>query len=171
MDCDKKNLATTYIGAIPVDTLDSTPDYVLTERDVEDPNTGKIIRSMTRTPGAKLFGGGSFDNVAVIEPNNTIEVPEGQVIAAVVQNMGSYNMVVPADNKRPDFFVIKEVGTMLMVQNTGFITYPEGHQFIVGQDYWLATDASGRAVTDSTSGIHLFRPIDSRRLAIDIYTA
>lgn len=170
MDCDNKQLSTTYIGNIDVFTLDRVPDFILAEVDVEDSNTGKIIRSMVRVPGPKLFAGGVWDNMITIEPNNDIELPENQPIAAVVQNMGSYNVVIPANGKRPDFFIIKKIGTMLLVQNTGFITYNDGHQFIVGQDYWLAADNSGKAVTDDTSGVHLFRPIDSRRLAIDIYT-
>lgn len=169
MNCGKP-LETVYLGDLPVDTLSSLPSYMLAERDVADKNTGKVVRSITRVPAERLFGGGTLDNVTTIEPNNEIEVPENQPIAAVVQNMGSYNMVVPANGKHPDFFIIGNLGDMLLIQNTGFITYNEGHRFIVGQDYWLANDASGLAVTDDTSGIHLFRPIDSRRLAIDIYS-
>lgn len=165
MDCDKKNLATTYIGAIPVDTLDSTPDYVLTERDVEDPNTGKIIRSMTRTPGAKLFGGGSFDNVAVIEPNNTIEVPEGQVLAGKIVNNGSYNTVEVAEDSA-DFLIVGNLGTMLKIQNTGFVYIPNGHQYVIAAQYYAGED--GYPTTDSTSGFKLFKPISSTMLAINL---
>lgn len=167
MDCDKKNLATTYIGAIPVDTLDSTPDYVLTERDVEDPNTGKIIRSMTRTPGAKLFGGGSFDGQTVIEPNNEIEVQESQPLGARIVNNGNYNTVELSDIGQPvDFLIIRKMGTMLVIQASGFVYYPEGHQFIVGQDYWLSD--SGLPTTDPTSGVKLFKPISSTKLVITL---
>lgn len=169
MDCNNKQLSTTYIGNLPVDTLDSTPDYVLTERDVEDPNTGKIIRSMTRTPGAKLFPGGTFDNIATIEPNNEIEVPENQVIAGKVQNNGSYNTVVPATGGA-DFLIVGKLGQMLLIQNTGFVNIPNGHQYVVGQDYWLSATTPGEVVTDSTSGIHLFKPISSTQLAVNIYT-
>ena len=169
MDCNNKQLSTTYIGNLPIDTLDSTPDYVLTERDVEDPNTGKIIRSMTRTPGAKLFGGGSFDNIAVIEPNNTIEVPEGQVIAGKIVNNGSYNTVEVAEDSA-DFLIVGNLGTMLKIQNTGFVYIPNGHQYVVGQDYWLSATTPGEVVTDSTSGVHLFKPISSTQLAVNIYT-
>lgn len=164
-ECNNKQLSTTYIGQIPVDTLDSTPDYVLTERDVEDPNTGKIIRSMTRTPGAKLFGGGSFDNIAVIDPNNTIEVPEGQVIAGKIVNNGSYNTVEVAEDSA-DFLIVGNLGTMLKIQNTGFVYIPNGHQYIVGAQYYTGED--GFPTTNSASGFKLFKPISQTQLAINL---
>lgn len=165
-DCDKA-IKTTYVGNVPVDTLDSVPDYVLTERDVEDPNTGKTIRSLTRTPGAKLFGGGSFDGQVVIEPNNEIEVQEAQPLAARVVNNGNYNTVELANiGQTPDFLIVRKMGTMLVIQTAGFIYYPNGHQFIVGQDYWLSDN--GLPTTDSSSGKKLFKPISSTTLVITL---
>jgi len=133
-DC-KKPLQTAYIGDIAVDTLDRVPDFILAERDVTDTNTGKTVRSMVRVPGAKLFGGGTMDNVTTIEPNNTIEVPEGQVLAGKIVNNGSYN-TVEVTSGTTDFLIIGNLADLLLIQNAGFIYFPEGHQYIVGQQYY-----------------------------------
>lgn len=165
-DCNKP-LATTYIGNIPVDNLDSLPDMILAERDVEDTNTGKTIRSMVRVPATKLFGGGNFDNVTTIEPNNEIEVPENQVLAGRIQNNGSYNTVELTDEtSEPDFIIVGKLGEQLLIQNTGFIYLPNGHQYVIGAQYY--SGENGMPTTSSTSGHKLFRPISSTKLAVNM---
>lgn len=167
MDCNNKQLSTTYIGNIDVFTLDRVPDFILAEVDVEDPNTGKVIRSMVRVPGAKLFGGGSFDGQTVIEPNNEIEVQESQPLGARIVNNGNYNTVELSNIGQPvDFLIIRKMGAMLVIQASGFVYYPEGHQYIVGQDYYLSD--SGLPTTDPTSGVKLFKPISSTKLVITL---
>lgn len=163
-DC-KKPLQTAYIGDVSVDTLDSLPDYILAERDVVDPNTGKTIRSMVRVPGAKLFGGGTTDNQTTIEPNNTIEVPENQVLAGKIVNNGSYNTVELSDGAT-DFLIIRNLGDLLVIQNTGFVYFPEGHQYIVGQQYYAGEN--GIPTTSNASGVKLFKPISTTKLAINL---
>ena len=164
MSCNKP-LQTAYIGDIAVDTLDSLPDYMIAERDVVDQKTGKTIRSMVRIPGAKLFGGGTMDNVTTIEPNNTIEVPENQVLAGRIVNNGSYNTVELA-SADTDFLIIGNLGDQLLIQNTGFAYFPEGHQYIVGQQYY--TGENGIPVTSPESGVKLFKPISTTKLAINL---
>lgn len=165
-DCDKA-IKTTYVGNVPVDTLDSVPDYVLTERDVEDPNTGKTIRSLTRTPGAKLFGGGNFDNVITLEANNAIEVPENQVLAGRIVNNGSYNTVeLTTASTQPDFIILGKLGDQVLIQSTGFVYMPNGHQYVVGADYYAGEN--GMPTTDSASGYKLFKPISSTKLVLTL---
>ena len=163
-DC-KKPLQTAYIGDIAVDTLDRVPDFILAERDVTDTSTGKTIRSMVRVPGAKLFGGGTMDNVTTIEPNNTIEVPEGQVLAGKIVNNGSYN-TVEVTSGATDFLIIGNLADLLLIQNAGFIYFPEGHQYIVGQQYY--TGENGIPTTSNASGVKLFKPISTTKLAINL---
>lgn len=167
MDDCKKPLATTYIGDIGIDNLDSLPDYILAERDVVDPNTDKTIRSMVRVPGAKLFGGGTMDNVTTLEPNNTITVPESQVLSARIVNNGSYNTVeLTSASSAPDFLVIGTLGDLVLVQNAGFVYIPEGHQYLVGQQYYSGED--GMPTTSSASGHKIFKPISTTKLAINL---
>lgn len=166
-NCNKKPLATTYIGDVAVDTLDSVPDYILAERDVVDPNTDQTVRSMVRVPGQKLFGGGNLDNVTTIEPNNTIEVPENQVLAGRVVNNGSYNTVeLTTASTTPDFLIIGTLADQLLIQNAGFVYIPEGHSYIVGQQYY--SSANGLPTTSSASGHKLFKAISTTKLAINL---
>lgn len=164
MDC-KKPLETAYIGDIAVDTLDRVPDYIIAERDVTDPNTGNTVRSMVRVPGEKLFGGGTLDNVTTIEPNNEIEVPENQVRSAKVVNNGNYN-TVELSASDTDFLVIGKLADLLLIQNSGFIYFPNGHQYVVGADYYAGED--GIPTTSSASGVKLFRPISTTKLAVKL---
>lgn len=161
----KKPLETTYIGDVAIDTLDSVPDYIIAERDVVDPNTGRTVRSMVRVPGAKLFGGGTMDNVTTIEPNNTITVPENQVLAGKIVNNGSYN-TVEVSSGATDFLIIGNLGDLLLIQNAGFVYIPEGHQYIVGQQYY--SGENGLPTTSSASGVKLFKPITTTKLAINL---
>lgn len=167
MENCNKPITTTYIGDIPVDTLDSLPDYIISERDVEDSSTGKIVRSMVRVPAVKLFGGGNFDNVTTIEPNNTIEVPENQVLAGRIQNNASYTAVELTDEtSAPDFLILGSLGGQLLIQSTGFVYMPNGHQYVIGADYYSGED--GLPTTDSTSGHKIFKPISSTKLVITL---
>ncbi len=165
MDDCKKPLETVYLGDIPVDTLDALPSYMLAERDIVDPNTDKTIRSITRIPAAKLFGGGTMDNITTIEPNNTIEVPENQVLAGRIVNNGSYN-TVELTSSEADFLIVGKVGDQLLIQNSGFVYFPEGHQYIVGQLYY--SGENGMPTTSPDSGYKLFRAISTTKLAIKL---
>ena len=166
MDC-KKPIETMYIGDVAIDTLDSVPDYILAERDVVDPNTNKTTRSMVRVPGQKLFGSGNLDNVTTIEPNNTISVPENQVLAGKIVNNGSYNTVeLAGTSDEVDFLIVgKLTEQQLLIQNTGFVYFPNGHQYIVGQTYY--SGANG-VPTTATGGRKLFKPISTTKLAIKL---
>lgn len=165
-NCNKP-LETVYLGDLPVDTLDSLPDMILAERDVLDPNTNKTIRSITRVPSGKLFGGGNFDNVTTIEPNNTIEVPENQVLAGRIQNNGSYTTVeLTTATSQPDFLILGNLGDQLLIQNTGFVYIPNGHSFVIGAQYF--SGENGLPTTDDASGHKLFKPISSTKLAITL---
>ena len=162
-NCDKK-LTTTYIGEIAVDTLDNLPDFILAERDVVDPNTQKTVRSMVRVPAGKLFGGGTMDNVTTLEPNNSITVPEKQVLAGRIVNNGNYTTVeLTTSTSEPDFIIIGNLGDLILVQTTGFIYFPEGHEYIVGQTYYSGAD--GVPTTSDASGHKLFKAISTTKLS------
>lgn len=167
LNCNKA-IETIYAADVPLDTLDSLPDYIWAERAVTNESTGKTKYTPIRVPANKLFGGGNFDNVTTIEPNATFTVTAGQPIAAYISNEGSYNVVKRADASHdPLFFIIGKLGDLLLIQNAGFIAYPEGHEYIVGQQYYLDT-ATGMPTTSTASGKKLFIPISTTKLAINM---
>lgn len=168
-DCNRP-VDTEYIGNVPLDTLASLPDFILAERDVEDVTTGNVARTLVRVPAEKLFPNGNYANVAAIQANNTaITVPERQVRAGYVANEGSANVVRYADTTHAPIFLMLGFSTdLLLVQSTGIVNILEGHNYIVGAQYYLATDGSGEPTTDSTSGKKLFIPISQTQLAINI---
>lgn len=57
---------------------------------------------------------------------------------------------------------------LLLVQSTGIVNILEGHDYIVGAQYYNSTDGSGEPTTDATSGQKLFIPISKTQLAINL---
>ena len=163
-------IKTEYIGDVPLDVLADLPDYFLAERDVEDVTTGNIARTLVRVPAQKLFPQGNYANVAAIQANNTsIDIPEGQVRAGYVANEGSANIAKYADATHAPIFLMLGFSTdLLLVQSTGIVNILEGHDYIVGAQYYNSTDGSGEPTTDATSGQKLFIPISSTQLAINL---
>ena len=161
---------TEYIGDVPLDVLANLPDYILAERDVEDVTTGNIARTLVRVPAQKLFPNGNYANVAAIQPNNvSLDIPEGQVRAGYVANEGSANGTKYADSTHAPIFLMLGFSTdLLLVQSTGIVNLLEGHDYVVGAQYYNAVDGSGEPTTDPTSGQKLFIPISTTQLAINI---
>lgn len=169
MDCNRP-VKTEYIADVPIDTLASLPDYMLAERDVEDVTTGNIARTLVRVPAEKLFPQGNYANVAAIQANNTaIDIPAHEVRAGYVANEGSANVAKYADaTHAPIFLMLGFSADLLLVQSTGIVNILEGHDYIVGAQYYLASDGSGEPVTNSASGKKLFIPISKTQLAINL---
>lgn len=169
MDCNRP-VKTEYIADVPIDTLASLPDYMLAERDIEDVTTGNIARTLVRVPAEKLFPQGNYANVAAIQANNTaIDIPAHEVRAGYVANEGSANVAKYADaTHAPIFLMLGFSADLLLVQSTGIVNILEGHDYIVGAQYYLATDGSGEPVTNSASGKKLFIPISKTQLAINL---
>ena len=167
-DC-AKNVEIQDIADVPIDNIESVPDYFITERDITDPSTGNIVRSFTRTPGAKILPNGTLDNIVAFEANNTgLTVPNNQVRGVRVVNSGSANIIQYADTThKPVMLAIgKTAGDLVLCQNCGFINIPNGHSYNVGQQYYQG--ASGEPTTSTASGFKLFIPVSSTRLAVNM---
>lgn len=168
LDC-AKNIQIQDIADVPIDNIESVPDYFITERDIVDPSTGNTIRSFTRTPGAKILPNGTLDNVVAFEANNTgLVIPEGQVRGVRVVNAGSAYTMQYADTTNAPVMIAIGVtaGNLVLCQNCGFINIPNGHEYIVGQQYYQ--DDDGEPTTDPTSGFKLFIPVSNTRLAVNM---
>ena len=169
MDCNSK-VKTINIADVAVDNLATLPDYFLAERDVEDASTGNVVRTPVRVPSGKIFPNVNNDNVTGLEINNSaIVVPEGQVRAGYVANEPGANIIRYADASHPAVFLMLGLHSdnVMRIQQSGFVIIPEGHHYIVGNQYYLGSN--GEPVTDSSiTGQKLFKPISETKLAINM---
>lgn len=166
MICDKK-IKTEYIGEVPIDIIESLPDYILAERDVEDSDTGNIIRTLVRVPARKLFPSINADNLFALDPNSTaITVPENQVRAVRIANNVSTPVMYYADNSHaPMMLALGEQADMMVCQNTGVVNLPEGHSYVIGAQYYAGNNGEP---TTTSGNYKLFIPVSSTKLLINM---
>lgn len=166
MSCEQP-IKTEYIGDVAIDNLDSLPDYVLAERDTEDLSTGNTVREMVRVPAGKLFPQGNMDNVFALETNNeAIEVPENAVRACRITNENSMFIMRYADaSHAPVFLALGKQAGLMLCQNSGVVNIPKGHQYIVGQQYYVG--ANGEPTT-SANDYKLFVPVSATKLVVNM---
>lgn len=167
--CAETPVKTQYLGEVPIDALDSLPEFLLGERDIEDPVSGDIKRTLSRIPSGRLFPNANMDNIIGIDANNVaIVVPENQVRAVYIKNEGSVHTMQYADEAhRATMLALGEMANVMLVQNAGFVNIPAGHDYIVGAEYWAGDN--GEPVTNKAVGTHLFTPISRTKLAVNIY--
>lgn len=167
-NCTDKKVKTEYLGDVQIDLIESFPEFILAERDVTDHETGIVVRSLVRVPSGRLFPNGTMANVFPLVGNNPdIIIPERQVRAGVVKNLVSSTQVQYADEENPAMFLL--IGTladMLLAQRNGVINLPNGHDYVISQQYYTSTDGSGEPTTDPESGQKLFIPISRTQLLI-----
>lgn len=168
-NCNPK-VKTIKAADVAIDNLETLPDYILAERDIEDQSTGNVKRSLVRVPAGKLFPNATQDNVTGLEINNTaITVPEAQVRGGYIANEVGANVMKYAGGAHPAMFLMlgTYIDNVMRVQNCGFVNIPEGHNYIIGVQYYLGTD--GEPVTDSTvTGQKLFIPVSRTKLAVNM---
>ena len=167
--CDHKPMVTQYLGDVQVDALDSLPEYILAERDVEDPLSGDLIRSLVRVPAGKLFPNGNYDNVSGLVANNDeLEIPDRQVRAGYVKNNISSTQVLYADTDNAAMFLmIGILADTVLIQPTGVVNLLAGHDYVIGAQYYLGVD--GIPTTDNTiTGQKLFIPVSRTQLLINL---
>lgn len=157
------------LAELPIDNLASLPDFFLTERNVLDETTGKTYHSITRTPANRLFPNGTMANAFTLDGNNpNIQPTVGQPIPVYIQNEGTSNVVYPANSTHPaQFFVTGMIGDLLLCQNTGVIYTLEGNEYIVGAQYYLASDG-GVTTSNTQTGQKLFIPLSQTKLLINL---
>ena len=169
MSCQNK-VRTVNIADVAIDNLATLPDYILAERDIVDDATGNVVRTPVRVPSATLFPNANNDNVIGLAINNTaIVVPQNQVRAGYIQNTVGANVMNYADSTHTADFLMLGLHTdnIMRVQNAGFVIIPEGHQYIVGAQYYVGEN--GEPVTDSTiTGQKLFKPLSATVLGINM---
>lgn len=167
--CNEKPYTITHVLDLDVDNLASTPDFFLGVRTVEDPSTGATIATPVRIPGERVMPTGNLSNVAAIDTNNTsLVIPENQVRAGYIDVQPGGNVMRLSDATHPaEFLMLGEYTSgKMLIQMTGFLNIPAGHQYIVGQEYY--DDGYGVPTTDSTAtGRKLFKPLTDTLLNVN----
>lgn len=159
----------THVADLDIDDLATTPDYFLGIRALESETDGNTIYTPVRIPGARVMPTGNLANVIALATNNTaLEVPEKQVLAGYYDVQPGGNVMRLADDSHAAMFLMIKNYTngKMLIQTTGFLTIPEGHQYIPLQQYYLGEN--GQPVTDSSiTGQKLFIPLDDYTLNIN----
>lgn len=157
------------VSELPIDNLESVPDYFITLRTFQDESTGDVKNVFTRTAGNKVLPNGNLDNVfALVSNNDALTIAPTQPTPCYVANEGTQNVVYPADGThKAIFFAIGTYGPQTLCQNSGVLNILQGHNYIIGQQYYLATE--GGVTTDaSQTGQPLFVPISKYKLLLNI---
>ena len=171
-DCnckDNKPYTIQSIHDVDIDDLATVPDYFIGAREVEDPSTGSSIITPVRIPGSKVMPTGNLANVTALDTNNTaLEIPEGQILAGYYNAQPGGNIMLLAEAAHPAMFMMigNYTNGKMLVQTTGFLNMPKGHQYIPLVQYYLGEN--GQPVTDSTiTGQKLFIALDDYTININ----
>lgn len=165
----KKPYTITHVSELDIDDLATIPDYFLGVRAVEDESDGNTTYTPVRVPGARVMPTGNLANVIALDTNNTaLEIPEGQVLGGYYDVQPGGNVMRLADDTHAAQFLMigNYTNGKMLVQTTGFLTINSGHQYIIGQQYYLGEN--GQPVTDSAvTGQKLFIPLNEYVLNIN----
>lgn len=163
---------------VPIFNQATLPDqaylpFVVAE---DDPTCGGDFLALYHLPLRRLLAGGNLQaNTHSVAGNGyTGNIPVDQVVPAFVTPSGS-NPVTPASAESnttlADFLVLakdENVAGNYIVQNSGFYTFPEGHGYAVGLQYYLSNTTGQVSTTPGTSSQKLFRVIDAITISINI---
>lgn len=158
------------VSELPIDTFQSTPDYVLGIRAVVSETDGNVNNMFTLIPGNRIMPNGNNDNIFALETNNPgLTIPENQVLPCYVQNTVTQTRVMPADGTHPaDFLVLAVEAGIAYCQSVSAMFVPAGHDYdVYGAQYYLGTN--GEPVTDeSQTGQKLFKPLNKYQLLVNM---
>lgn len=169
-NCNQKPYTVESIHNVDIDDLATIPDYFIGVREIADSQTGSSIMTPVRIPGERVMPTGNLANVTALTTNNdSLKIPEGQVLAGYYEAQPGGNVMRLADDSHKAQFIMISNYTngKMLVQTTGFLHIPKGHQYIVGQTYWLGEN--GQPITDkAVTGQRLFVPLDEYTLNINM---
>jgi hypothetical protein len=168
-NCNKKPYTITHVSELDIDDLATIPDYFLGIRAVESETDGNTIYTPVRVPGARVMPTGNLANVTALAANNTaLEIPENQVLAGYYDAQPGGNVMKVADGIHRAMFLMigNYTNGNVLVQTTGFLHFPNGHQYIPLVQYYVGEN--GMPVTDETvTGQKLFMALDETTLNIN----
>lgn len=167
--CDNKPYTITSINDVDIDDLATIPDYFFGLRSIYNEETGNTILTPVRIPGARVMPTGNLANVIAMDTNNTsLVIPENQVRAGYLDIQPGGNIMRLSDGSHSAMFLMigNYANGKMLIQTTGFLSIPAGHQYIVGTQYYA--DENGAPTTDNTvTGQKLFMPLDDYTLSVN----
>ena len=167
--CDNKPYTITSINDVDIDDLATIPDYFFGLRSIYNEDTGNTILTPVRIPGVRVMPTGNLANVIAMDTNYTsLVIPENQVRAGYLDIQPGGNIMRLSDATHRAMFLMigNYVNGKMLIQTTGFLSIPAGHQYIVGTQYYA--DEDGAPTTDSTvTGQKLFMPLDDYTLSVN----
>lgn len=167
-NCNSKNFVTQSVHDLDVDDLATPVDYLFAVRKIDDASTGTSVMTPVLAPTSKIAPTANMANVVALATNNTaLEIPEGQVLAGYYDRQPGGAIMRLADASHPaEFLMLGKYGDgKMLVQATGFLTFPNGHSYIPGAIYYAGE--GGMPVTDSASGQQLFKVVDDSIININ----
>lgn len=168
-NCNNKPYTITSINDVDIDDLATIPDYFFGMRSIFNEETGNTILTPVRIPGARVMPYGNLANVVAMDTNNpALTVPEGQVRAGYIDVQPGGNIMRLSDTTHRAMFLMigNYANGKMLIQTTGFLNIPAGHQYIVGTQYYA--DEDGAPTTDNTvTGQKLFMPLDDYTLSVN----
>lgn len=130
-----------------------------------------------RVPVQRILPGGELNPLRYTIPKKTsdIEIPRGQVLPVFVPNsLEPVELARGITNETAQALAVAEDpndATRIVLQQTGFLTFPRTHMYTVGKTYYLSQSVPGEVVSvRPSSGIvqPLFTVIDELTLAIHV---
>lgn len=155
------------------------PQYVAGElpEDLEFVGGSTEEGKVWRVPVQRILPGGSLNPLRYTVPKKTadIEVPRGQVVPVFIPNaVDPVEKAKAAANTTAQALAISDNPNdpnSLVLQQTGFITFPRTHVYTVGKTYYLSPNVEGEVVSVRPSGgvvQPLFTVIDEVTLAVNV---
>lgn len=169
--CDKqKPIETQYLGDVQIDSLEDLPNYLLADRTVKDELSGDMMDILVRVPTNRIVPNGNLDNVfAVVANNDALEIPEGQVRAGTIKNLGSsYSVVFDDSEEEAMFIMVGRDAKRVFAMRNGVAQILGTHEYVLTAQYYASADGSGEPTTSPASGKKLFIPISKTQLLLNM---
>lgn len=165
---------------VPVYGLPELPDngYVLLLANSPYANNGCGGSGIFKLPLNRITPGGSLQTglYSLFGGGATVAIPDRQVVPAYL-TATMPNMIQAANanslTSKAKFLILSvdaNDSSRYIIQSSGFYTFPEGHNYVIGQQYYLADGAdSGRVTTVPPANAQpIFYVLDRLSILINI---
>lgn len=130
-----------------------------------------------RFPLNRVLAGGDIDKLrySLDKKTSDISVPTGQVIPVYIPGVNiPVERAQAVEGKQAQFLAIANDpndAEALVIQNSGFVTFPRLHSYQVGKTYYLSQNNPGEVISEKpSSGVvqPLFTVVDELTISINL---